>query len=122
MNGTRNALLGRTIRARCRTRRECGARGIHRQPAYRRVTWNTCLQIISNRGRSLGDSRRDGIIKPGTVQSALVTGVLGIQPRPVWAEVVAWLAYLVPATLYVLWPRGDRVSTHRLAATMPVAS
>jgi high-affinity iron transporter len=62
------------------------------------------------------------IIKPGTVQSALVTGVLGIQPRPVWAEVIAWLAYLVPATLYVLWPRGKRVSTHRPPATVPVAS
>jgi high-affinity iron transporter len=62
------------------------------------------------------------IIEPGTVQSALVTGVLGIQPRPVWAEVIAWLAYLVPATLYVLWPRGGRVSTHRPAATVPVAS
>lgn len=46
------------------------------------------------------------LVRPGTVQSALVTGVLGIQPRPVWAEVLAWLAYLLPAGLYVLWPRG----------------
>jgi len=62
------------------------------------------------------------IVKPGTVQSALVTGVLGIQPRPVWAEVVAWLAYLVPATLYVLWPRGKRLSTRRPAAAVPIVS
>ena len=62
------------------------------------------------------------IVKPGTVQSALVTGVLGIQPRPVWAEVIAWLAYLVPATLYVLWPRGKRLSTRRPVAAVPVVS
>jgi high-affinity iron transporter len=62
------------------------------------------------------------VIKPGTVQSALVTGVLGIQPRPVWAEVIAWSAYLVPATLYVLWPRGKRLSSHQRTAAVPVAS
>jgi high-affinity iron transporter len=62
------------------------------------------------------------IVKPGTVQSALITGVLGIQPRPVWAEVIAWLAYLVPATLYVLWPRGKRLSSHQPTAAVPIAS
>jgi high-affinity iron transporter len=62
------------------------------------------------------------IVKPGTVQSALITGVLGIQPRPVWAEVIAWLAYLVPATLYVLWPRGKRVSSRQPTAAVPIAS
>jgi high-affinity iron transporter len=62
------------------------------------------------------------IVKPGTVQSALITGVLGIQPRPVWAEVIAWLAYLVPATLYVLWPRGKRVPAPRTPAPVPAAS
>jgi high-affinity iron transporter len=46
-----------------------------------------------------------GFVKPGTVQSALVTGVLGIQPEPVWAEVAVWLLYLIPMTLFVVWPR-----------------
>jgi high-affinity iron transporter len=45
------------------------------------------------------------INKPGTVRSALITGVLGIQPRPVWAEVIGWLGFFVPVTAYVLAPR-----------------
>jgi high-affinity iron transporter len=53
-------------------------------------------------GRALDLS---SINKPGTVRSALITGVLGIQPRPVWAEVVGWVVYLVPVTAYVLTPR-----------------
>jgi high-affinity iron transporter len=46
-----------------------------------------------------------GFVRPGTVRSALITGVLGIQPKPAWAEAIAWLAYLVPVTAFVLWPR-----------------
>jgi high-affinity iron transporter len=43
-------------------------------------------------------------VKPGSVQSALVTGVLGIQPRPVWAEVIGWLVYVIPVMAFVVWP------------------
>jgi high-affinity iron transporter len=43
-----------------------------------------------------------GVIKPGSVPSALVTGVLGIQPKPTVAEAVGWLAYFVPVTAFVL--------------------
>ena len=39
--------------------------------------------------------------------SSLLTGVLGIQPFPVWIEVIAWLAYLVPMLLLVAWPSGQ---------------
>ena len=42
------------------------------------------------------------LIKPGTVQSALLTGVLGIQPKPTVIEGLAWALYLVPVTLFVL--------------------
>jgi high-affinity iron transporter len=42
------------------------------------------------------------LIKPGSVQSALLTGVLGIQPRPTVIEGVAWLAYFVPMSVFVL--------------------
>jgi high-affinity iron transporter len=42
------------------------------------------------------------LIKPGTVQSALLTGVLGIQPKPTVIEGVAWIAYFVPVTLFVV--------------------
>ena len=44
------------------------------------------------------------IISPGSVQSALATGMLGIQPRPVLAEVIAWFAAAIPLLLFVLWP------------------
>jgi high-affinity iron transporter len=42
------------------------------------------------------------LIKPGTVQSALLTGVLGIQPKPTVIEGVAWLVYFVPVTAFVV--------------------
>jgi high-affinity iron transporter len=43
-----------------------------------------------------------GVIKPGSVLSALVTGVLGIQPKPVVAEGIAWLVYFVPVASFVV--------------------
>ena len=36
------------------------------------------------------------LVRPGTPLSSFVTGVFGIQPYPVWIEVIAYLAYLVP--------------------------
>jgi high-affinity iron transporter len=42
------------------------------------------------------------LIKPGTVQSALLTGVLGVQPRPTVIEGIGWALYLVPVALFVL--------------------
>jgi high-affinity iron transporter len=45
------------------------------------------------------------LVRPGTVVSSLITGVLGIQPRPSVAEVIAWLVYAVPVLTYVAWPR-----------------
>jgi high-affinity iron transporter len=44
------------------------------------------------------------LVRPGTVLASVLTGVLGMQPRPVVVEVVVWVAYVVPMTLYVLWP------------------
>jgi len=46
------------------------------------------------------------LVRPGTPLSSLLTGVLGIQPYPVWIEVIAWLAYLVPMFVIVAWPSG----------------
>lgn len=48
------------------------------------------------------------LVDPGSIRSALLTGMLGIQPQPVAIEVVVWLLYAVPMTLYVLWPTGRR--------------
>lgn len=44
------------------------------------------------------------LVEPGTVRSALITGVLGIPADPRLIEVVGWFAYLVPVALYVYWP------------------
>jgi high-affinity iron transporter len=46
------------------------------------------------------------LMTPDSLQSALLTGVLGIQPQPVQIEVIGWLAYAIPVGLYVAWPRG----------------
>jgi high-affinity iron transporter len=55
------------------------------------------------------------LVRPGSVRSALLTGMLGIQPAPVVAEVVGWLVYLVPVGLYVAWPPGRGLSPRSLA-------
>src|SRR5699024_1863356 len=48
------------------------------------------------------------LVAPGTIQSALITGVLGIPADPRLIEVIGWLAYLVPVALYVYWPQSHR--------------
>jgi high-affinity iron transporter len=44
------------------------------------------------------------LVRPGTVSSSLLTGVLGLQPQPTVGEAGAWLLFAVPMLLYVLWP------------------
>jgi high-affinity iron transporter len=56
------------------------------------------------------------LVDPGSVRSALLTGMLGIMPRPVVAEVVVWVAYAVPMFAFVLWPARGR-SGRRSRAT-----
>jgi high-affinity iron transporter len=60
------------------------------------------------------------LVAPGTVQSALVTGVLGIPADPRRVEVIGWLAYLIPVALYVLWPPSRRIGP-RPAARLRLA-
>jgi high-affinity iron transporter len=48
------------------------------------------------------------LVRPGTPLSSFVTGVLGIQPYPVWIEVFGYLAYLVPMLLVMCWPKPKR--------------
>ncbi len=45
------------------------------------------------------------LVRPGTVVASLITGVLGIQPKPTVAEAVAWLLYAIPMLLFITWPR-----------------
>src|SRR4051794_33767997 len=61
------------------------------------------------------------LIKPGTVQSALFTGVLGIQPKPNVIEGIGWLLYLVPMTWFVL-RSSKRPPAPRAAAPVPTTS
>jgi high-affinity iron transporter len=58
------------------------------------------------------------LVRPGTPLESLLTGVLGIQPYPVWIEVIAWLVYLVPMLAIVAWPaRKKRPPTPVVVAT-----
>ncbi len=58
------------------------------------------------------------LVQPGSVRAALLTGMLGLQPVPTVAEVLAWLLYAVPMSLYVLWPqRPSRAKVATVPAT-----
>jgi high-affinity iron transporter len=61
------------------------------------------------------------LVRPGTPLSSLLTGVLGIQPYPVWIEVIAWLAYLVPMAVIVAWPRRPGAKPAALPSAAPAA-
>jgi high-affinity iron transporter len=52
----------------------------------------------------------------GSVQAALLTGVLGIPADPRLIEVLGWFAYIVPVLLYLLWPASKRPTERRLPA------
>ncbi len=61
------------------------------------------------------------LVAPGTVQSALITGVLGIPADPRVIEVIGWFAYLAPVALFIYWPESRRPSQRgviRLQATV----
>jgi high-affinity iron transporter len=51
------------------------------------------------------------LVKPGTVTGSLLTGMLGLQPKPVVIEAIVYVAYAVPMALYVIWP--DRLRGRR---------
>src|SRR3954452_2012594 len=57
------------------------------------------------------------LVVPGAWTSALLTGMLGWQPLPTYAELIGYVVYLVPVAIYVLWPAGMRVR-----ARAPVSS
>ena len=53
------------------------------------------------------------LVRPGSVQAALLTGMLGVQPYPVLIEVIGWFVYLVPVLLYVAIPPS--ANRHRIS-------
>jgi len=44
------------------------------------------------------------LVRPGTVLSSILTGMLGLQAKPSVAEAIGYLLYVVPMALYVLRP------------------
>src|SRR5580692_3440834 len=56
------------------------------------------------------------LVRPGTPLESFVTGVLGIQPYPVWVEVFGYVAYLVPMLLVMCWPKRNRSVPPAIAA------
>ena len=48
------------------------------------------------------------LVRPGTVQSALITGVLGIPADPRLIEVIGWIVFFIPVALYVYCPAKRR--------------
>jgi high-affinity iron transporter len=61
------------------------------------------------------------LVRQGTPLSSLFTGVLGIQPFPVWIEVWAWLIYFVPMVLLVGWPAKRRPRPQAAQNAAPVS-
>jgi high-affinity iron transporter len=63
------------------------------------------------------------LVKPGEITGSLLTGMLGLQPRPVTIEVIVYLAYAIPMSLYVLWPQrfrpGNRARAPKQTAPAP---
>jgi high-affinity iron transporter len=57
------------------------------------------------------------LVKPGSVRAALITGMFGLQPRPTWAEVIAWLAYAVPFLFIVTIPPRNAAKTSSVSTT-----
>lgn len=52
------------------------------------------------------------LVAPGTLSSALITGVLGIPADPRLIEVAGWLIYLFAVALYLYWPASARPGPH----------
>ncbi|MFT4035762.1 MAG: iron uptake system protein EfeO [Patulibacter sp.] len=61
------------------------------------------------------------LVVPGTWTSSLLTGMLGLQPHPVTIELIGYLVYLIPMSLYVLWPSGRRPRAAATATTVLAA-
>ena len=55
------------------------------------------------------------VVRPGSVQASLLTGMLGVQEHPVLIEIVGWLVYLIPVGLYVGWPPGRALARAAVA-------
>jgi high-affinity iron transporter len=62
------------------------------------------------------------LVKPGEISGSLLTGMLGLQPKPTVGEALAYLLYAVPMGLYVIWPDRWRLRGSRVPAKAPQAA
>jgi high-affinity iron transporter len=60
------------------------------------------------------------LVKPGEISGSLLTGMLGLQPKPTVGEALAYAMYAVPMAIYVLWP--DRWRLRRKATDVNQSS
>lgn len=61
------------------------------------------------------------LVPPGTVRSALITGVLGIPADPNLIETFGWVLYIAIVTVMIYWPANRRPSA-KVAARALLAS
>ena len=62
------------------------------------------------------------LVVPGTWTAALLTGMLGLQPQPTTIEVVGYLAYAIPALIYILMPARKKPAKERNMKSTAVAA
>jgi FTR1 family protein len=62
------------------------------------------------------------LVVPGTWTAALLTGMLGLQPTPTTIEVIGYLAYAIPAVIYILMPARKKPSKERHMKNAAVAA
>ncbi len=62
------------------------------------------------------------LVRPGTVIASLITGVLGIQPKPTVVEAVAWFLYAIPMLLFITWPRPSKPRPAAVEASAATSS
>jgi FTR1 family protein len=62
------------------------------------------------------------LVVPGTWTAALLTGMLGLQPQPTNIEVIGYLAYAIPAVIYILMPARKKPSKERRMQNAAVAA
>src|SRR6185312_15955430 len=55
------------------------------------------------------------VVRPGSIQASLLTGMLGVQNHPALIEMVGWLVYVIPVGIYVAWPPGKAFARATLA-------
>jgi len=46
------------------------------------------------------------LVAAGSVQAALLTGMLGLRAQPTQIEVIGWVVYAALAAAFILWPRN----------------